>query len=58
MHIKKLSKPAYAANTGGFDLAPTLTANGALFTGIANLLNAIVNALQIQRVFGMSTAKS
>ncbi len=58
MHITKLSKPAYAANTGGFDLNPTLTASGALFTGVANLINALVNLLQIQRVFGMATTKS
>ena len=58
MHIKRLSKPAYAANTGGFDLAPLLSAKGGLFTGIANLTNSLVNLMQIQRVFGLNTAKS
>jgi hypothetical protein len=58
MHIKKLSKPAYAANSGGYDLTATMTSTGSLFTGIANLVNSLVNLLQFQRVFGVSTTKS
>jgi hypothetical protein len=49
MHIKKVSKPARAA--AGYDPA-------ALITSKANLINAIVGVIKVDRFFGIPLYKT
>jgi hypothetical protein len=48
-HIKKVSKPARAA--AGYDPAPLITAK-------ANMINAIVGIIKIERFFGIPLYKT
>lgn len=49
MHIKKVSKPACAA--AGYDPAPLISSK-------ANLINAVVNVINLQRFFGIPLYKT